>query len=66
VEEDCWKLTGWVSEEESENEGDSLVYTSDLLGDMEVGDDGDQSRMIGKRVEVITRSGRRAGHLIYS
>jgi len=57
---------GWVSEGESEGEEDSLIPAGELLEDMQAGDDGEVAGMVGRKVEIVTRSGRRAGGVIYS
>jgi len=57
---------GWVSEGESEGEEDSLIPAGGLLEDMQAGDDGEVAGMVGRNVEIVTRSGRRAGRVIYS
>jgi hypothetical protein len=56
---------GWVSEGESEGEEDSLIPAGGLLEDMQAGDDGEVAGMVGRKVEIVTRSGRRAGCVIY-
>jgi len=56
---------GWVSEGESEGEEDSLIPAGGLLEDMHAGDDGEVAGMAGRKVEIVTRSGRRAGRVIY-
>jgi len=57
---------GWVSKGESEGEEDSLIPAGGLLEDMQAGDDGEVTVMVGRKVEIVTRSGRRAGRVIYS
>ncbi|KAF8536698.1 hypothetical protein BDD12DRAFT_807569 [Trichophaea hybrida] len=57
---------GWISEEESGDEEDPLVPTGGSQEYMQAGDDGEEAGIVGRRVEVVTRSGRRAGCVIYN
>jgi hypothetical protein len=56
----------WVSEGESEGEEDSCIPASGLFDDLQARDDGEVAGMVGMKVEIVTRSGRRAGRVIYS
>ena len=55
-----------VAKGESEGEEDSLIPDGGLLKDMQAGDDGEVAGMVGRKVEIVTRPGSRAGRVIYS
>jgi len=57
---------GRVSVGETEGEDDSLIPAGGLLDDMLAGNDGEVAEMVGTQVEIVTRSGRRAGCVDYS
>jgi len=56
----------WVSKEESDGEEDSLIPAGGLLEDCQAGEDGEVAGRVGRKVEIVTRSGRRAGRGTYS
>ncbi|KAF8532974.1 hypothetical protein BDD12DRAFT_900988 [Trichophaea hybrida] len=52
----------------SEGKEDSFVHIDDILGQGSAGENGEDvivASMVGERVEVVTRCGRRARHVIY-
>jgi len=65
-EEEDFVDKGWVSKGESEGEEDFLIPAGGVLEDMQAGDDGEVAGMVQRKVKIVTRSGRRAGRVIYS